>query len=268
MAPVALVTGAARGIGGEICLTLASTGWTVMAVDRGSQDPRLPYALASEADLAKLGERASRAAAAHGGRAETAVADVADIESLTEVVDKAERRFGGLDAAIAAAGVVAGGSPAWEMPKEQEEAVVETDLTGPMNLARCAIPALLRRSEPRRGRFVAVASAGAGTGLPMLAAYCAAKAGVVGLIRSLSRELEQTGITANAVSPGSTNTAILAESARLYGLDSAARLAPHQRHLGRLLDPSEIAAAVAWLLSERAGAITGVDLPVDGGFSG
>ena len=119
-----------------------------------------------------------------------------------------------------------------------------------LTLARVAIPALLRRPEPRSGRFVAVASAAATRGLPMLAAYCAAKAGVAGLVRALAVELGGTGVTANAVSPGSTDTPILAESARLYGLDSAADFA-RQQPFGRLLDPAEVAAALVWLAGDR-----------------
>ena len=96
--------------------------------------------------------------------------------------------------------------------------MLDIDLGGVLNLARVAVPALLRRPEPRHGRFLAVASAAATQGLPLLAAYCAAKAGVTGFIRALAVELRGTGITANAVSPGSTATPILDESARLYGL--------------------------------------------------
>ena len=110
------------------------------------------------------------------------------------------------------------------------------DLAAVLAAARAGIPALLRRPEPRQGRFVAVASRAATRGLPMLAAYCAAKAGVAGLVRALAAELGGTGVTANAVSPGSTDTPILDESARLYGLDSAEAFAA-QQPLGRLLDP-------------------------------
>ena len=104
--------------------------------------------------------------------------------------------------------------------------MLDVDLHAVLTLARVAIPALLRRPQPRIGRFVAVARAAATRGLPLLAAYCAAKAGVAGLVRALAVELGRTGVTANAVSPGSTDTPILAESARLYGLDSAAGLRP------------------------------------------
>jgi len=103
----------------------------------------------------------------------------------------------------------------------EQDAVVEVDLIAVLTAARVSIPALLRRPEPRHGRFIAVASAAATRGLPMLAAYCATKAGVVALVRALAVELRGTGITANAVSPGSTRTSLIEESARLYRLDSS-----------------------------------------------
>ncbi len=179
---------------------------------------------------------------------------------------EAETRWGGLDAAVAAAGVIAGGVPAWELPPEQEQAVLDVDLGGVLGLARAAIPALLRRPEPRSGRFLAVASAAATRGMPMIAAYCAAKAGVAGLIRALGAELGGTGVTANAVSPGSTATAMLAESARLYGLPDAAAFGA-QQPAGRLLDPAEVAAVLAFLAGPDSAAMTGAVVPVDGGLS-
>jgi NAD(P)-dependent dehydrogenase (short-subunit alcohol dehydrogenase family) len=100
----------------------------------------------------------------------------------------------------------------------------------------------------------------------MLAAYCAAKAGVGGLIRALAVELGETGVTANAVSPGSTDTPILAESARLYGLPGPSAFAA-QQPVRRLLAPDEVAAALAWLVGEGSGGITGAVVPVDGGLA-
>ena len=186
--------------------------------------------------------------------------------SSAAAVAETERRWGGLDAALAVAGVIAGGVPAWEVPADQEQAVLDIDLGGVLNLARVAVPALLRRPEPRRGRFLAVASTAATRGLPMLAAFCAAKAGVAGFIRALAVELRGTGITANAVSPGSTATPILDESARLYGLPSAESFAP-QQPLGRLLDPAEVAAVLAFLAGDGASGMTGAIVPVDGGLA-
>ena len=178
----------------------------------------------------------------------------------------AEARWGGLDAAIACAGVIAGGLPQWEVPPEQERAVLDVDLGGVLNLARAAVPALLRRPEPRSGRFLAIASAAATRGLPMLAAYCAAKAGVAGLIRALAVELGPTGVTANAVSPGSTATAMLDESARLYDLAGAQDFASTQP-AGRLLDPAEVAAVLAFLAGPLSSGMTGAVVPVDGGLA-
>jgi NAD(P)-dependent dehydrogenase (short-subunit alcohol dehydrogenase family) len=140
------------------------------------------------------------------------------------------------------------------------------NLGGVLNLARAAVPALLRRPAPRSGRFLAVASAAAIRGLPTLAAYCAAKAGVAGFVRALAVELGATGITANAVSPGSTDTAMLTETARLYGLAGAAAFAD-QQPIRRLVQPGEVAGMLAHLASEDAGAVTGAVVPVDGGLA-
>lgn len=145
-------------------------------------------------------------------------------------------------------------------------AVVDVDLLGVLALARVAVPALLRRPAPRSGRFLAVASTAANRGLPLLAAYCVAKAGVTCLVRALAVELGGTGVTANAVSPGSIGTAMLDESARLYGLASAQEFARQQR-VGRVLAPAEVAAALLWLAGESSSAVTGADVPVDAGLS-
>ena len=134
-----------------------------------------------------------------------------------------------------------------------------------MTAARVGIPALLRRPEPRDGRFLAVASAAATRGLPMLAAYCAAKAGVAGFIRALAVELGDSGITANAVSPGSTRTPILEESARLYGIEAEAFAA--QQPLGRLIEPEEVAALLVWLAGPQSRGATGGIYPLDGGLA-
>jgi SDR family mycofactocin-dependent oxidoreductase len=261
---VALVTGAARGIGAATVLALVAAGWSVVAVDHTHDHPALPYPLATPADLAAVVNAAERIGGAASAHAFTA--DVRDPVAMSAAVSYAERTFGGLDAALACAGVIAGGAPQWQVPIEQEQALLEVNLGGVLNLARAAVPALLRRPTPRSGRFLAVASTAATRGLPMLAAYCAAKAGVTGLIRALAVELGATGVTANAVSPGSSETAMLDESARLYGLADAAAFAA-QQPVGRLLQPTEVAAVLAFLAGPASSGMTGSVVPVDGGLS-
>jgi SDR family mycofactocin-dependent oxidoreductase len=261
---VAVVTGAARGIGAATVRALANQGWAVLAVDVAADDPALPYPMGSHGELSTVVAEANRLAGADRVRAR--VADVRDRDAVRTAVADAERWWGGLDAAIAAAGVVAGGVPMWELPPDQERAVLEVNLGGVVNLAHAAVPALLRRPRPRSGRFLAVASAAATRGLPMLAAYCAAKAGVAGLIRALGAELGGSGVTANAVSPGSTDTPMLAESARLYGLAAAEDFAA-QQPVGRLLDPDEIAEVLAFLAGPASGAMAGAVVAVDGGLA-
>ncbi len=262
---VAVVTGAARGIGAAVVTRLTADGWSVVAVDRCADDPRLPYGMGTADELAAVVARA-REQAGEAGRVLSVVGDVASTSDMAQAVDTAEGEFGGLDAIIAVAGVIAGGVPLWEMPEAEQEAVLEVDLHAVLVAARVGIPALLRRPEPRSGRFVAVASAAATRGLPMLAAYCAAKAGVTGLVRALAAELRGTGITANAVSPGSTQTPILDQSARLYGLESAEAFAG-QQPLQRLISAEEVAEAIAWLAGPGASAVTGAAVAVDGGLS-
>ena len=263
MSGVAIVTGAGRGIGAATVAALAADGRRVVAVDRGADDPRLPYAMASGADLDAVVASANEAAGEERVRAE--VADATDTAAMAAVVGRAEE-WGGVEVMVANAGVIAGGAPAWELPQEEEDAVVEACLRGVMVAARVGIPALLRRPEPRVGRFIATASAASFRGLPGLAAYCAAKAGVSGFVRALAADLRGTGITATAIAPGSTDTPILAESARLYALDGALSFAA-QQPIRRLIDPAEIAAMVAFLCGPAGAVVTGTTVSVDGGLS-
>jgi len=260
-APVAIVTGGARGIGAATATALAADGWRLVLVDRCEDDPALRYALATPEDLDGV-------VAACGGaeHAIGVVADVRDQAALDGAVARAVARFGRLDAAVAAAGAISGGEPGWATDDATWEAMVGINLEGVWRLARAAVPALLASEPPRRGRFVAVASAGASVGLPLLTAYTAAKAGVVGLVRSLAAELAPEGITANAVAPGSTDTSMLTASAEVYGLASSDEFAVHHLLQG-LVTADQVAALVTWLCGEASGAVTGALLPVDAGMT-
>ena len=260
-ARVALVTGAARGVGAAVTRRLARDGWAVVALDACSGDRSLGYPLATREDL-----DATLAACPDRSAVLAIEADARDETAARDAVRQAVERFGGLHAAVAVAGVIAGGEPGWETSEETYAALMEVNAAAVWRLARAAVPALLDGPAPRNGRFVAVASAAGHRGLRHLAAYVAAKHACVGFVRGLAADLGGTGVTANVVSPGSTDTAMLARSAELYGLDGPEAFATHAL-LGRLLDPNEVAAAVAWVCSPESSALTGTVVHADGGMT-
>ena len=255
----AVITGAARGIGAAVARRLAAQGWGVVLTDGCVDSPLLSYPMATEAELFETAESCGENAVAF-------VADTRDQSALNAAVGIAVARFGGLTAAIACAGAIAGGSPLWRTKDDVWSLMMAVNLAGPFRLAKAAVPALLDVPAPRRGRFVAVASSTVATGNPQIAAYSAAKAGVVGMIRSMAIELADQGVTANAVCPGSTDTEMLAASASIYGLRNAEQFAA-QQPIRRLISPEEIADAVAWLCAPGASAVTGAALAVDGGMT-
>lgn len=257
--PVALVTGAAGGIGAAVVRGLVEDGFHVVAVDACAP-------MSGVASPPPDPEALQRLALWGDGRVDTAQADVRDRAALDRVVAALARSHGRLDVVVAAAGAVAGGHPLWEAPSGELDVLVDVNLKGTWHTAAATLPLMLRQPPPRRGRFVAVASAAAHRGLQHLTAYVASKHAVVGLVRGLAADLRGTGITATAVSPGSTRTPMLAATATLYGLETVEPLA--DRHLlERVLEPEEVADVVRWLCSPRAGAVTGSVVHADGGFT-
>jgi SDR family mycofactocin-dependent oxidoreductase len=253
------VTGAARGIGAAVVDGLAGAGWTVVAVDLVDDMAGVGYPMARPADLDALEAR-------WPGQVQAVVADVRDPQALAAVVSQTERDHGGLDAAVAAAAVIGGGKALWDESPQTLKTLWDINVLGTWDLAAAAVPALLRRPEPRSGRFVGIASAAGHRGMWHLAAYITAKHAVVGLVLGLAADLRGTGVTAMAVSPGSTRTPMLSATAELYGLEDPEELSHHQL-VERLLEPSEVAAAICWLCSEQSSAMTGSVLHADGGLT-
>jgi SDR family mycofactocin-dependent oxidoreductase len=256
---VAIVTGAARGIGAATVDALVNDGYRVVAVDRCRDILEVPYALATPGELDAVVAR-------HGDAVLGLVGDVRSATDMQLAVETAARHFGRLDAVVACAGVVAAGGPLWEISDAAWDAVWSVNVLGTRRLIEAAAPTLIANGVGANGRIVAVASAAGTMGLRHLASYSAAKHAVVGLIRGVAMDLAEFGVTANTVSPGSTRTAILDASAAVYGLSSGEEFSA-QQPIGRLIEPSEIAHAITWLCSPASSAITGADFAVDGGMT-
>jgi len=193
------------------------------------------------------------------------VADVRDRAAMTAAVADAVRRWGRLDVAVAAAGLVGGGRPLWETTDEELGLLWDANARGVWNTAAAVVPVMLGGPDPSGCRFVAVASAAGSYGLFHLAAYNAAKHAVVGIVRGLAADLVGTGVTAVAVSPGSTRTPMLAETARLYPDADLDDLASHQL-LQRPLEPGEVAGTIAFCCSREGAVVNGSVVHADGGF--
>ena len=263
-ARVALVTGAARGIGAATVRALVEQGYRVVAVDSCAGDgERRPagvaYALATPAELLAV-------AAEAGTSVVTQVADVRDRAALDAAAALAVDQFGRLDAVVAAAAVIAGGAPLWQTPDDQLQTLWQVDVQGVWNTAAACVPLMLAGPDPGNCRFVALASAAGTHGLFHLSAYTAAKHAVVGLVKGLAADLVGTGVTATAVSPGSTRTAMLHATAALYGHEGVERFADSQL-VQRLIEPAEIAATIAFCCSPAGGVLNGSVVHADGGFA-
>ncbi|WP_243407171.1 mycofactocin-coupled SDR family oxidoreductase [Frankia canadensis] len=254
---MALVTGAARGLGAAVAAVLDAAGYRLVLADIAlPAPPTAGYPYSTRPDLDAVAAACRDAVAVTADMRRQADADAAVAEALD--------RFGRLDTVIAAAGVIAGGPPVWETSDEAWETLLDANLTGVFHVIRAAVPALL---EAPAGRFVAVSSAAGTRPLPRLAAYSASKHGVVGLVRSLAADLAGTRVTANVVCPGSMDTTMLAETARIYDLPDTDAFTGHA-YLRRLLRPEEVATAVGFLCSPAASGMTGSVLAVDAGFTG
>ena len=239
----AIVTGGSRGIGRAVCLALAEQGVNVVVNYAGS-------AAAAEETAALCREKGVEAIAV-----QASVADAAQVDALFE---KAVEAFGRVDILVNNAGITKD-TLIVRISEEDFDAVIDTNLKGAFLCCKKAARLMMRQ---KWGRIVNVSSVVALRGNPGQANYCASKAGVIGLTKSLAKELSSRHITVNAVAPGFIDTdmtRVLSENARTAILT--------QVPLGTFGQPEDVARTVAFFASENAGYITGQVLCVDGGMA-
>lgn len=240
--PTALVTGGGQGIGRAIVARLVADGWRVAAVDIDTE------ALAEVATL-------------HGDAVQTITADIADPEAVADAVARALAAFGRLDALVNNAGINAN-APVAELALADWNRVLAVNLTAPLLFAQAAAPAL-RASG--RGAIVNLASTRALMSEAGTEAYSASKGGIVALTHALAISLGPA-IRVNAVSPGWIETGPWQKAPQRR--EPAHSDADRDQHpVGRVGTPPDVAEAVAWLISERSGFVTGQNLVIDGGMT-
>jgi len=238
---IALVTGASQGIGEAIAKRLAAQGATVVCAARTLRNLQVVANTITEA----------------GGKSDVVVADLSDTSSVKAAVATTVERHGAIHILVNNAGITRD-KLLIQMKEEDWDAVLDTNLKGAWTAIQAATKPMMKQ---RWGRIINIASVVGQMGNPGQANYVAAKAGLIGLTKSVARELASRNVTANAVTPGYIETAMTA------GLSEDVKAEfTKQIPLGRMGTGEDIAAAVAFLASEEAGYITGQTLSVNGGM--
>ena len=238
---VAVVTGGIGGLGSEICKSLARAGRTVVAADLGQRADRIEAFTAGTDGLDIRFE----------------ALDVGDFDACAELVRKVEATHGSLDILVNAAGITRDASLR-KMDRAQWDDVLRINLDGVFNMCRPVVEGMTARGF---GRIVNISSVNGQTGQFGQANYAAAKAGMHGFTMSLAREVARKGVTANSVSPGYCETAMV-----MAVPDDIRAKIVESVPVGRLGKPSEIARTVEFLTADEAGFITGANIPVNGGL--
>jgi NAD(P)-dependent dehydrogenase (short-subunit alcohol dehydrogenase family) len=238
---VAIVTGAADGIGRATAERLSARGWSVVAAD--------------------INEELLREWADGVADVVATAADVSRAEDNERLVELAVSEFGGLDTAVLNAGVAWAGSIE-TAPVDQFEKIISVNMLGVVHGVRAALPELRKASDPS---IVVTSSMNGLGGDQSMSYYSSTKFGAIGLVKSIAREIGWEGIRINAVCPGAVRTGMT--RAVEESMPEVAKATAQATPLGRWAEPDEIAAAIEFLASPAASYITGVALPVDGGGS-
>ena len=255
---VALITGAARGQGRAHAVRLASEGADVIALDVNRGAATTAYPGPTPDDLTET----ARLVQELGQRVVAREADVRDFAAVSAVVTEGVAELGRLDVVVANAGICSAGL-SWELSLEQWQETIDVNLTGVFHTAKATVPVLL---EQGTGGSIIITSSVAGLrGLPFLGAYVASKHGIVGLARTMANELGQHGIRVNTLHPHGVATGMTVDDLQPLIGQHAATLAPifMQSLPDQVSQPEDMAAAVAWLASDEARHVTGIQLPVD-----
>jgi len=265
---VAFITGAARGQGRSHALTLAREGADIIAVDICQQAPTVPYPMATPEDLAETVKEVE----ALDRRIVAAEADVRDLSALTAVAADGVAQFGRLDIVLANAGI-SSMAPTLEMDEATWDEMIEINLTGAWKTVRAAVPHIVRGGVG--GSVVITSSLAAIAPHENIAHYTAAKAGLVGLMKVLAKELAPRSIRVNSVHPTTVATPMVLNEPtyRLFrpDLDSPARADFEEAALtlNKLpvpaLEPSDISNAILYLVSDAGRYVTGITHVVDAG---
>lgn len=239
----AVVTGGTRGIGAAVSQALLSVGATVVATYAGNADAARKFADGLPEEMR--------------GRFTAEAFDIADMASCEQFFNGYDRRFPQLDVVVSCAGIRQDGVVAM-LPEESWRRVLEVNLGGAFNIAKCAVLRMLRR---RYGRIVMLTSPMGRLGWTGQANYAASKAGLVGMARSLAKEVARRGITVNCVSPGFIDTDFIGNLSDDQKKEYASLVPMHR--FGR---PEEVAGAVLYLASRNAAYVTGSVLEISGGL--